>query len=102
MKMCSNEGPPVTTSAEGRKRITGSDGLKDTQTYPPLFGHAVAAVCSAHYLDTWRTGAGRRYLANREITFDELFNETDEWDDAALGPVFDLLMAQVANQRDIT
>ena len=90
----------ASVSAAGRKQVTGSDGLKDTQTYPDLFGSAVASVASSHRSELVRAAARIAYGAHREITMDELFgDDDDEWHDADLNPVFDLLIAHIDRQR---
>jgi len=41
----------VTVKEDGTKQISGDAGLKETQTYPELFGHAVALVYQRHRQD---------------------------------------------------
>lgn len=90
----------VTYSADGTKQINGGAGLKESQTYPVLFGYAVAKV----YID-WRPQLTREWMRTHlcnvdDITLAELMGAgtlVDTWEDADLHPVMDLLMASVAS-----
>ena len=83
----------VSQASDGRKQVSGGDGLKETQTCPPLFGAAVASVASAHRCELVHSCASRTYGCALEVSMDELFYDSDEWGDADLHPIFDLLMS---------
>ena len=87
----------VSVRDDGSKAVSGGSGLKATQTYPTCFGAAVATVCLRHREALIAAWHARNWLERDlgEITMEELLGGTDDWADADLGPVFDLLMGIV-------
>ena len=88
----------VSYDADGNRQVNGGAGLKDSQTYPILFGYAVAKLytdCRAELTREWM----RAHLCDVDaITLDELMGggaPVDTWEDADLHPVMELLMASV-------
>ena len=88
----SNGVPWVRTGLNGRRQVTGDTGLKDTQTYPPSFGHAVAATFNSHRSELIGRSRDMQAEELEEISLDQLMSGTDDWRDASLDPVFELLM----------
>ena len=77
-------------------QVSGDAGLKQSQTYPALFGWAVAHVFSHHHAEV---AAGTNAILTAEamgpeITLDELLGAEggDAWGDAELHGVLELLM----------
>ena len=83
-------------SADGRMQVSGDVGLKGSQTYPELFGWAVAHVLSRHHAEMVASAIEslEAEADMPEITLHELLGgeDDDQWDDAELGGTFSLLM----------
>ena len=79
---------------DGRKRVAGDTGLKNTQAYPLPFGRAIARVYadSRDAIDSAATSV-RAAHSHSPPNLDTIFNYpcTDFWEDANLGPVLAVL-----------
>lgn len=83
----------TTVNANGEKQVTGGDGLKETQTYPVLFGAAVAMWYRSHFPHLFKQGVRTRGQHATEIDFDVFCGDAGhEWHAADLDGVFDKVM----------
>ena len=78
---------------DGTRAVHGGPRLKDTQSYPVLFGAAVATVYNK--FRPALLAEPRPVRAVLELTVDAVVgpSDGDMWADALLGPCFELLMA---------
>ena len=78
----------VSTSATGRKQITGGSDLKGSQAYPDGFGYAWFSVCAAHRLSNREEEINRRQAVLQspavlhKLLSDLSCSDTDNWADA--------------------
>ena len=78
---------------DGSTAVDGGPDLKSSQEYPLLFGVALARLFTQHRLDVIQMiAASRASLVGTEISLCEFMNADDDWADANLDPVFDVLM----------
>ncbi len=85
---------------DGRKQVNGGPDLKDSQTYPDLFGYAVCSVAMGHKAELQAAESAKQLDEGaEEITLEQLTSGLDRWPDANVDPVLAVLMGCVDRRQ---